>query len=74
MLNKYRIKYKIGKGYHVQWRDWESYWIYQDVGYYDDYNNFRIKYHPNLDDAEKVVKRLAWEKTAERTVCLFRGN
>ena len=74
MLNKYRIKYRINNGYYVQRRGWQSYWVWMDVGFYDSNDNFRITYHRNLKDAEDVVRELAWQETAERTVYLFRGN
>ena len=73
-MSKYRIKYKIDFGYYVQKRGWYSYWIWMDIGYYDNRDIFHITYHDNLKDAEDAVKHLAWEDTAERTVYLFRGN
>jgi len=74
MLSKYRIKYKIDKGYYVQQRGWYSYWVWMDVGFTVNDSNFRTTYHTNLKDAEDVVRELAWQETAERTVYLFRGN
>jgi len=71
-MNQYRIKYKIDYGYYVQYRDWKTCWTWINVGYEKD-NNFYVSFYSTLQEAQKKVKQLSWEKTQERTVYLYKG-
>ena len=69
LLNKYRIKYKRNCGYYVQYRNWETFWVWVDVVK----ENSKIAYYADLKYAHEVVKDLASQEAKERTVYLFRG-